>query len=333
LVHNIALRHAKIQRIVIIEIMKYFHVIAGFGIAAIAWGDLRGKGDGPRHDILPRVRMPKFSRDPTHSWDMMLNTFRAVCAPSGSAKGDMRMAQATPIARITRHQYRYEVGPDIAPALEINPGQEVVVETMDCFSGAITESSQRFNSVADLLKVVPGLNPVTGPIAITGAEPGDVVAIQVLDIRVGMDGGKAITMILPDFGGLCNPHTLVTELGPDTKVCQIRGDVIDFPLQHRMVHLPVRPMIGTMWSAPARETRHAYVYDVNNGGNIDCPELGPGHTIYLPVCIPGGMVSLGDVHACMGDSEITGVAMETAADVHLRIDLVKAAGSQYLHCP
>ena len=62
-------------------------------------------------------------------------------------------------------------------------------------------------------------------------------------------------------------------------------------------------------------------------GNIDCPELGPGHTLYLPVRIPGGMVSLGDVHACMGDSEITGVAMETAADVHLRVDLVKAAGS------
>lgn len=243
------------------------------------------------------------------------------------------MAHTSPIARVTRNQYYYEVGPKVAPAIEINPGQEVVVETVDCFSGAITESSQRFNSVADLLKVVPGLNPVSGPIALTGAEPGDVLAVQVLDIRVGMDGGRAITMVLPDFGGLCNPHTLVTELGPDTKVCQIRGDIIDFPLTHRTVHLPVRPMIGTIWSAPATETRHAYVYDVNNCGNIDCPELSPGHTIYLPVRIPGGMVSLGDVHACMGDGEITGIAMETAADVHLRIDLVKASGSHYLHCP
>jgi hypothetical protein len=93
----------------------------------------------------------------------------------------------------------------------------------------------------------------------------------VLDMRVGMDGGHAITMILPDFGGLCNPHTLVTELGPDTKVCPIRGDVIDFPLQHRTVQLPVRPMIGTIWSAPAGEKRHAYVYDVNNGGILIAP--------------------------------------------------------------
>ena len=235
------------------------------------------------------------------------------------------MATTTPIARVKRDQYHYFVGPDISPAIEINPGQEVVVETVDCFSGAVTDSAQRFNGVADLLKVVPGLNPVCGPIAVKGAEPGDVVAVHVLDMRVGMDGGRAITMVLRDFGGLCNPHTLVTELGPDTKVCQIRGDVIDFPLQHRTLQLPVRPMIGTIWSAPAGENRHAYVYDINNCGNIDCPELGPGGTIYLPVRIPGGMISVGDVHACMGDSEITGIAMETAADVHLRIDLVKAA--------
>jgi acetamidase/formamidase len=173
----------------------------------------------------------------------------------------MHMAHVRPLACVTRRQYRYEVGPDISPALEITPGQEVVVETMDCFSGAITDSSQRFNSVADVLKVVPGLNLVSGPITVKGAEPGDVLAVRVLDNRVGRDGGKAVTMILPDFGGLCNPFTLVAALGPDTKVCQIRGEVIDFPLQHRTVQLPIRPMIGTMWSAPAAETRHAYVND------------------------------------------------------------------------
>jgi acetamidase/formamidase len=125
-------------------------------------------------------------------------------------EGDINMANPTPIARVTRDQYHYAVGPDISPAIEITPGQEVVVETMDCFTGAITNSAQRFNSVADLLKVVPGLNPVAGPIAVTGTAPGDVVAVHVLDIRVGRVGGHAITMILPDFGGLCNPHTLVT---------------------------------------------------------------------------------------------------------------------------
>lgn len=244
------------------------------------------------------------------------------------------MAKTTPIARVKRDQYHYFVGPDISPAIEINAGQEVVVETMDCFSGAITDNAQRFNTFADYYNEIPGpFLPVAGPIKVKGASRGDVLAVHVLDIRVGIDGGRAITMVVPFFGGLCNPHTLVNELGPDTKVCQIQGDVIDFPLQNRTVQLPVRPMIGTIWSAPARERRYASVHDAFNCGNIDCPELCPGNTIYLPVSTPGGMVSLGDVHACMGDSEITGYSMETAADVYLRIDLIKQEENYYLNYP
>lgn len=175
--------------------------------------------------------------------------------------------------------------------------------------------------------------PVSGPIGIKGAERGDILAINVLDIHVGMDEGRAITMITPFFGGLCNPHSLVTELGPDTKVCKIRGNVIDFPVRDRLIQLPVRPMIGTIWSAPIREKLYAGIFNFINGGNIDCPELCPGNTIYLPVSVPGGMISIGDVHACMGDGEFSGYAMETAADVHMRINLIKQENSHYLDCP
>ena len=94
------------------------------------------------------------------------------------------------ITRVTRGQHCYEVRPDVSPALEINPFQRVMVETMDCFSGAITDSSQRFNNITDLLAVVPDINPVSGPIAVKGPEPGDVLAVRGLDIRVGMDGGR-----------------------------------------------------------------------------------------------------------------------------------------------
>ena len=243
------------------------------------------------------------------------------------------MPDTASIARVKRDQCSYFVGPDIAPVIEIDPGQDVVVETKDCFSGAVTDNAQRFNTGMDYIKAFTGSLPVSGPIAIKGAVRGDVLAIHVLDIQVGMDGGRAITMVTPFFGGLRNPHALVPELGPDTKVCLIRGDVIDFPLKDRVVQLPVRPMIGTIWSAPARERRFANVYDAFNCGNIDCPELSPRNTIYLLVTTPNGMVSLGDVHACMGDGEITGYSMETAADVHLRIDLIKQEESHYLYCP
>jgi amidase len=250
-----------------------------------------------------------------------------------TTKGGINMADSIPIARVKRNQYSYFVGPDIAPVIEIDSGQEVVVETMDCFSGAITVNEQRFATFEEYIRAIRCPTPVAGPIAVKGAIGGDILAVHVLDIRVGMDGGRAITMVTPFFGGLANPHTLVPELGPDTKVCQIRGEFIDFPLKGRMVQLPVRPMIGTIWSAPVREKRFAAFHDARNCGNIDCPELSPGNTIYLPVTTPGGMVSLGDVHACMGDSEITGYGMETAADVHIRIDLIKQEDSHYVNCP
>ena len=236
--------------------------------------------------------------------------------------------------RVTREQYQYAVGPDIHPVLEIDSGEEIILETLDCFSGVVTDSSQVFNSVAEVLAMVPGLNPVTGPVAVRHAEVGDVLAVHVMEIQVGRVNGKAITALFPDFGGLCNPYSIVQEIGPDTKVCDIRDGVITFPLRSgRHIDLPVRPMIGTIWTAPAVECRMSYVYDAHNGGNIDCPELGPGYTIYLPVHVPGGMLSVGDIHACMGDSEITGVAMETAGDVHVRIDLIKAADARLLSCP
>jgi amidase len=243
------------------------------------------------------------------------------------------MAKTTPLIRVKRNQYNYLVGADIPPIVEINPGQEVLVETLDCFSGAITSDEQRFNTPTELIKVVQGPVPVSGPISINGASRGDIIAVHVIDIQVGMDNERAVTMVNPFFGGLYNPYSLVSELGPETKICQIQENTIIFPLKNRTLKLPIRPMIGTIWSAPSREKRLAHICDAINCGNIDCPELSPGNTIYLPVSTQGGMISLGDVHACMGDSEITGYAMETSADVHIRIDLIKQENSKYIDSP
>ena len=235
--------------------------------------------------------------------------------------------------RISRDQTQHFVGPDIAKTCEIEPGQEVVFDTVDCYSGAICNSSQKFNLTAEILEQVTGLNAVTGPVAVAGAEPGDVLAVSVLDIHVGKVEGRAITAIFPDFGGMCNPFSLIQEMGPDTKVCQVKDGDVEFPLGDRIIKLPLRPMIGTIWTAPAQERRAAYIYDAHNCGNVDCPDLGPGATLYLPVSVPGGMLSIGDVHACQGDGEITGQALETAAEVRVRVDLIKGPGSKHVACP
>jgi len=90
------------------------------------------------------------------------------------------MATTTP-KRVTRDHYQYAVGPDIEPALEIDSGNEIIFKTLDCFSGAVTDSSQVFHSVAEILAIVPGLNPVTGPVAVRGAEVGDVLTVHGFD--------------------------------------------------------------------------------------------------------------------------------------------------------
>ena len=82
------------------------------------------------------------------------------------------MTITTPFARVNRNQYNHFVGPDISPAIEINSGQEVIVETMDCFSNAITDNAQRFNTIEDYIKMSRGPLPVAGPIAINGAVRG-----------------------------------------------------------------------------------------------------------------------------------------------------------------
>ena len=122
-------------------------------------------------------------------------------------------------AYVKRDQHNYLVGPDIPPVVEIDPGQEVMVETMDAFAGIIVDETQLFHTAIDYISLISRSLPVTGPIAVKGAEPGDIIAVHVPNIRVEMDEGRAITMAVQFFGGLSNPHSLTAELGPDTKVC------------------------------------------------------------------------------------------------------------------
>ena len=85
-----------------------------------------------------------------------------------------------------------------------------------------------------------------------------------------------------------------------------------------------RPMIGTIGTAPAGEAASSLIYATGHGGNLDCPAIRPGSTVILPGNVPGALISLGDVHALMGDGEITGTALETSADVTIRIGLRKS---------
>jgi amidase len=154
-------------------------------------------------------------------------------------------------------------------------------------------------------------NRVTGPVAVRGAEPGDALRIEVLDVQVV----RAWSVWLPGFGGL----------GHRTQEMR----VMETPLRDGRAYIgkisvPIRPMIGCIGVAPAEGVGSTYMPAYPFGGNMDLREMEPGTTLYLPVQVAGGLLSMGDLHAAMGTQEPTWVSLEAAGSATLRISLVKA---------
>jgi amidase len=210
------------------------------------------------------------------------------------------------IHRIGREQKRYSFSPAHVPVLTIRPGDTVIVETDDARSGTV-------RTAADLLdKPHPdGANPVTGPIYVTGAEPGDSLAVHIRRVRLerqGFTGVKAKIGLLADRAGRY-----------ETRMIPIRGKSVAFS---GSIRFPIAPMIGTIGVAP-RSGEIGCLYPGAHGGNMDNKFVRPGCTVHLPVLIPGAHLSLGDAHAAMGDGEVTMVGLEIRAEVTVVVDLIK----------
>jgi acetamidase/formamidase len=199
----------------------------------------------------------------------------------------------------------------LAPLATIAPGDEITVETADASDGQVTAGS--------VAAGIPGLdfsrvNPVTGPFAIEGAQPGDALVIDILDVSVGSWGWTAN---IPGFG-------LLAEDFPDpylriSTIADGRAELLPG------VSVPVVPMVGTIGVAPPEPGPHAMVPPRRWGGNLDIRHIGPGARLVLPVGVEGALLSLGDAHAAMGDGEVAGTGVETEATVRLRVALRRDA--------
>lgn len=207
---------------------------------------------------------------------------------------------------IPRDQVVYSFGPDMKPVLEVRPGDVVTFQTNDCFSAQIQTESDLVTDI-DFSRV----NPATGPVTILGAEPGDSLIVDFLDIRPGPQG---VATIIPGYGQLID---LVD--APVTKVLPVRDGIVHFS---ETITFPARPMMGVVGVATDGE-------EVPNGlpgrhgGNLDNHLHGIGTRIYFPVRQRGAMFAAGDMHACMGDGEICGTGIEIAGEVTVRFDLLK----------
>jgi acetamidase/formamidase len=198
-----------------------------------------------------------------------------------------------------------------APVLEIESGQDIEFEVRDASGGQLDKDSS-LDAVAalDFTRV----NPVTGPVFIKGAQPGDVLAIDILELRP-RDWGW--TAIIPGFGLLADefsePWLRISEV--DASAGRVRfGNGIT---------LPYEPFPGTIGVAPPEPGEHSIVPPRKWGGNMDTKHLRAGTTLLLPVGVEGALFSVGDTHAAMGDGEVCGTAVEAPMDIALRLTVRK----------
>src|SRR5436190_9578050 len=197
----------------------------------------------------------------------------------------------------------------IEPGVEVEPGDEVELKVRDASDEQITATSE----VEDVEKLDFGhVNPVSGPVFVKGARPGDVLEVELLEFRP-RDWGW--TALIPGFGLLADefpePWLRISKVDAERERVTW-GDGIS---------LPYRPFPGTIGVAPAEPGEHSIVPPSRWGGNIDTKHLRAGTTLYLPVGVEGALFSLGDTHAAQGDGEVCGTAIETAMDVTLRLSV------------
>lgn len=234
------------------------------------------------------------------------------------------MLNSRPAYRLPVTQHQFVFDPAAEPAIVIESGQAIVIETLDCFCGRLTSDSPTLADDGDVLAHIGGrYNPVNKPIFVRGAEPGDTLEVEILAIELGPRQGFAVTHVARDWARRFGGDEFAGTVAPATIVAPIDGTQIRLPLGRRIMDIEARPMIGTIGTAPSSQAISSLLYAPGHGGNLDCPGIRPGSTVLLPVNVPGALLSLGDVHALMGDGEISGTALETSADVTVRIVLHK----------
>lgn len=212
---------------------------------------------------------------------------------------------------ITRDHAYAGYSADHEPVLRVSPGagDRITFETDDAAYGQMEEHR-------DLGLVTATLNPVTGPLFVEGAEPGDALAVTIHDIAMAEQGWS---VYIPGAGAL------TARMGDEFFVRRI-------PVADGVVQLadgiscPVAPMIGCLGVAPAEGTMSTVMPSYPTGGNMDLTDAKPGSTVYLPVQVPGALLAVGDLHAVMSRGESSFVAIEIAGRATVSVDLVKGAG-------
>lgn len=190
--------------------------------------------------------------------------------------------------RLSREKYVYELSAGCPPAYEVGLGETVIVEAWDAFAG-------RYTARKDEEDDETRANAATGPIYIRGLEPGDIAAIEIMNVK-------------PVGQGILRSASGWRLIDIDDGAAAYSEDL----------SIPLKPMIGFMGIAPARGILDGKT-PRDCGGNMDTNDVCAVSTLCLTTQVSGGLLAMGDVHAYMGDGESNGMGIEVAADITLRV--------------
>ncbi len=237
------------------------------------------------------------------------------------------LAQPAPeTARVVHYEVKpnelkYTFAASYPPVARLKSGDILEANTVDCFGNAIKKPG-------DTLSMSVGDNPLTGPFYIEGAEPGDTLAVKILDLKV--DSNQGVGALAPGFGAI-NSTNYTPMLNPP-----IAEKIWFYPIDHATntatfqaldskysVKIPLHPFFGCIGVAPAGGEARSSVVPEAFGGNMDSPEASAGNTVYFPVNVSGAMLFLGDGHAAMGDGEVAGTAIEVPLRSRVQVRVIK----------
>lgn len=200
----------------------------------------------------------------------------------------------------------------IPPVETVAPGASLFFECLDSSGGQLSRDS----GVGDIANLsFDRVNPVTGPIYVDGAEPGDILKVEIAAFH---PSGWGWTANIPGFGLLADQFT-----DPALKIWTYDTATMAPALFSDLARVPLKPFAGTIGLAPAEPGPHSIVPPRRMGGNLDIRDLAAGTTLYLPVEVAGALFSIGDTHAAQGDGEVCGTAIESPMNVELKLDLIK----------
>ncbi len=222
-----------------------------------------------------------------------------------------------------REQYAYTFG-GVAPVMRIEPGSVLRLWSEDAFNNALTSVDDLSSAKVDLRYV----NPQTGPFFVEGAEPGDTLAIHIVELTPARTWGASAA--IPFFGGLTGTDRTVNlqDALPDTTwIYDVDVDRYTVGFRARFgdfeVELPMAPMLGTVGVAPPGGEVRSSLVPERFGGNMDTPEMRAGTTVFLGINQEGALFSLGDGHYRQGEGEACGTAVEGAMNSTIIVELIK----------